>query len=197
MPRGVVRPPWGKEMVPYIKVVCEEYGVPPFRLTAKCWEGKCQKCVGYAVYSYQMCPRHVSLTNKRILDMYSRFARAVVECSALRLEELRAAYERKDHMGVVGYIRYLPRILVMIEEVGNRLEDALAVEMPSKGRKRAKKSVEAQEWMATLLEAGDRTLLWYIDRLERIDKEVEETMGALEELVLWACGFVEAVRDVS
>lgn len=194
MPRkaGLVRPPFGKETFGTLIRACSDYDLdpPPFAILPAVWDMWCDKCNnGRSLFSYNVCPKHICITDNILRTVYARYARSLIENAALYLDRLTVELAEREHLGHVGFVRYTPRVLALKERVGEVREYAGEIKWPIKNRQ--KKSEATRELHEQLMMAGSNTFDWFFERMSRVENEFDYTMVALEELILWAAGYVE------
>jgi hypothetical protein len=198
--RFVFREPWtAVRYAHYIKEALEEkeLPVPPYTLKtcADFWRHKCKRCTGITMFSTEYCWKHYGMNNIHLRAIYARWAKAVIEAGNFHLELLLDELEACPRNGYkvfteMQYVKFTPRVIRMLENINQSL--VFAKKVPSKyiGSRYGEKSLAFVEKQA---QSGMYAMNWYMEQLrERNVRENRDViMERVEELVYWACDFLE------
>lgn len=191
------RPAFGRDVLPYEIRDLESAGFPPppyglkgGKLGLFNWTCKKYRCKGRALFSFEICGTHWTITTKGVQAMYARWAKVVLESGALYFTELLKDLEnRSDGWTDVDYVRYAPRVIAMLDVIeGSR--SSFAFDLPwLKGVSR--KYAGNVDYRNAMVNCGVELWEWYDAALKRRSVENGVIIGQMEELVAWAVDYCE------
>lgn len=197
MPWKPRKEPWGGEMFAYHRKALEdlELPMPPWGIVvnSKLWDFRCtaKGCKKTALFSRLKCGVHSKVSNTTIRMVYEKLARVIIEYCNYRLPLL---MNEMEEWSPIQMVRMSPRVLAMYERVLEILPLLDGVVLSTTAIRW--NTEEHSKFMNGMMGAGGIVVEFYIKQLRPRANDNQIVMELFENVVYWACDYIEMVVDV-